>query len=236
MAVTFGTVGSIAVNSVDAFVDVIAPSCNIDDILICVLLGKDNLTHSAPDGTWTSIGTQTNNTTGMTTSHWWKRAVSGSSGATFRFTKSADNNVFFAGLISAWVGAVKTGSPIDTGTPTVNSTAVASDTVSYTDFDPVATDLTIIASGIYNDDLTTVGTISGTNPTLTNRYDLETSTGTDCSMFGFSGESDGAATGNRSHSTSSMTDAINQGWLFGILPQPLDTGLLPFCISPQPTR
>lgn len=236
MAVTFNTVGAIAVDSLNAFVDVVAPSCSVDDILICVLFGKDNLTHSAPDGTWTVIGTQTNNTTGMTTSHWWKRAVLGSSDATFRFTKSADNNVFFAGLISAWTGAVVSGSPIDTGTPTINSTAVASDTVSYTDFDPVSTDLTIIASGIYNNDLTTAGTITGTNPTLDNRYDLETATGTDCSMFGFSGVSDGAATGNRSHSTTSMADDINQGWLFGILPKIADTNLLQFCISPQPTR
>lgn len=236
MAVLFSTVGSIAVNSADAFVDVVAPTCAVDDILICVLLGKDNLTHSAPDVTWTAIGTQTNNTTGMTSSHWWKRAVAGSSGATFRFTKSADNNVFFAGVISAWTGAIRTGSPIDTGTPTVNSTAVASDTVSYTDFDPVSTNLTVIASGIYNDDLTTAGTISGTNPTLDNRYDLETGTGTDCSFFAYSGLSDGTATGNRSNTTTSMTDAINQGWLFGILPAVAETGLLPFCISPQPTR
>lgn len=220
MAIAFVAAGAISVNTTDAFVDVVAPALSVGDIMICVLLGKDNIDHTGVSGgAWTEIGTQTNNGTGMTTSHWWKRAELGDSGATFRFEKASDNNIFFAGVISAWSGCVTSGSPIDAGTPTVSSNS-SSDTVTYADFDPTAISCTVIASGIYNEDSTTAGSISGTNPTFTNRYDLETATDTDCSFFGYSGTSDGTATGARSHATVSMTDAINQGWLFALLPQP----------------
>lgn len=234
MPVNFVSIGSITVTSTITTLALVAPSCVVDDILIAVLFGKDNIDHQAPDASWTEIGTQTNNTTAMTTSHWWKRATAADSGATFNFTKTTDNNVFFAGVISVWRGAIKSGNVIDPSTPTVSNNA-SSDTVTYATFTPTRMDLTIIASGIYANDLTTVGAIAGTNPTLINRYDIETSTGTDCSFFGFSGESvGGVATGARSHSTTSTADDINQGWLFGILAEP--TGLLPFCIAPQPTR
>src|SRR5687767_1759016 len=186
MAVTFHAVGAIAITSTVVTLPLVAPALLPNDIMIAVLIGKDNIDHSPPDASWTEIGTQTNNTTAMTTSHWWKRAVVADSGATFNFTKATDNNVFFAGVISVWRGALETGDPIDPSTPTVSNNA-SSDTVTYATFTPTRMDLTIIASGIYANDLTTVGTIAGTNPTLTNRYDIETSTGTDCSFFGFSG-------------------------------------------------
>jgi len=218
MAVSYVTVGSIAVNATDAFVDLVAPACVANDILIAVLLGKNNIDHGPPaSGGWTEIGTQANNTTAMTSSHWWKRAVLADSGATFRFTKASDDNIYFGGAISAWRGCLATATPIDGGTPTTSNNA-ASDTVTYASFDPTSTDCTVVASGIYVDDSTTAGSISGTNPTFTNRYDLESTTDSDCSLFCFSGTSDGTATGARSHSTTSMTDSINQGWLFALLP------------------
>jgi hypothetical protein len=234
MAVTFQAIGAIDVNSSTVTLAVVAPTVVVNDIMICILIGKDNIDHSAPDASWTEIGTQTNNTTAMTTSHWWKRAVAADSGASFAFAKATDNNIFFAGVITSWRGAILSGSVIDVATPTVSNNA-SSDTVTYATFTPAFPMLTIIASGIYaNDNITALGTISGTNPTLTNRYNVETGTGTDCAYFGFSGASVGAvATGARSHTTGSTNDAINQGWLFGIIEEP--TGLLPFCFSPQPT-
>jgi hypothetical protein len=179
-------------------------------------LGKDNIDHQGPSGgAWTEIGTQANNTAGMTSSHWWKIAVGGDSGATFRFTKTTDNNIFFSGVISAWTGTHAT-TPIDATTPTTSNNA-SSDTVTYADFNPTESAAYVVAIGIYAEDQTTAGTISGTDPTLTNRFDLESSTGTDCSYFGYSGTSTGVATGARSHTTTSMTDAINQGWVFGLV-------------------
>lgn len=216
MAVQYVTVGAIAITSTIVSLPITAPACNVDDILIAVLIGKDNIDHQAPDGTWTEIGTQTHNTANMTTSHWWKRATG--SGGDFTFTKTTDNNIFFAGVISAWRGCIRLEDPIDAGTPTVSNNA-SSDTVTYATFDPVGTLVHVVASGIYGNDLTTLGAIAGTNPTLSPRYDIETSTGTDCSFFCASGDSDGAATGARSHSTTSTADEINQGWLFALIPE-----------------
>lgn len=235
MPVNFQAVGAIAVNSTTVTLPLVAPALLSEDIMIAVLIGKDNIDHQAPDASWTEIGTQTNNTTLMTTSLWWKRASAADSGATFNFTKTTDNNVFFAGIITVWRNALNLGDPMDPATPTVSNNA-SSDTVTYATFTPARTDVTIIAIGIYaNDLITALGTIAGTNPTLTVRFNIETSTGTDCAFFGFSGQSvGGAATGARSHTTGSTADAINQGWLFGVIAEP--TGLLPFCISPQPTR
>lgn len=217
MAITYVSVGAIVSDSLVTTISLVAPTCVANDILIAVLLGKDNIDHSAPDATWTEIGTQTNNTTAQTSSHWWKRASTADSGATFVFTKATDNNVLFSGVISAWRGCVPTGNPIDTATPTVSNNAL-SDTVTYATFTPNSKlNAHVIASGIYNDDLTTAGSISGTDPTLTSRYDLEDSGGTDCSFFAYSGSSTGIATGARSHTTTSMADAINQGWLFALV-------------------
>lgn len=234
MAVKFQSIGAITITSTITTLALVAPTLGVNDIMIATIIGKDNIDHSAPDATWTEIGTQTNNTVLMTTSHWWKRAVAADSGATFNFTKATDNNVFFAGVICVWGGAIKGKSPIDTSTPTVSNN-VLSDTVTYATFTPTNPDVTIIASGIYAEDNTAAGAIAGTNPTLANNYDIETGTGTDCSFFGYSGQATGGvATGARSHSTTSTADAINQGWLFALIPEP--TGLLPFCIAPQPTR
>tara|TARA_R110000868_G_scaffold135380_1_gene347862 strand:+ start:319 stop:1026 length:708 start_codon:yes stop_codon:yes gene_type:complete len=235
VAVEFSAIGSITVTSTITNLALVAPTCTNNDILIAVLIGKDNIDHQGASADWTEIGTQANNTINMTTSHWWKRAVAADSGATFTFTKTTDNNIFFAGVISCWKGALIGATPIDVSTPTTSNNA-SSDTVTYADFTPTCPEVTIIASGIYADDnITALGTISGTNPTLTNRYNVETGTGTDCAFFAFSGASVGCvATGARSHTTTSTTDAVNQGWLFGLCPEP--TGLLPFCIAPQPTR
>jgi hypothetical protein len=219
----FVAAGALAANATTVTLDCVAPACNIGDILICAINSKDNLDVTPPDGTWTPMR-EDNNTANQRVSLFWKRAVAGSSGATFSFTKSSDNNILFCGVISAWRNCPATGSPIvggDTGgTASPNASA---DAVTYATYTPgVACHL--VAIGFYNDDATTAGTISGTDPALSNRWDLETATGSDSSIFGYSGDSTGAATGARSHSTTSTTDAVNVGVLFGLLgtPEPID--------------
>lgn len=218
MPVTFQSAGALASNATTTTLAVVAPATvDANDILIVVVLGKDNQTVSAPDGTWTSVHAS-NNTVNQRVSIFWKRAAGTEDGATFNFTKPTDNNILFCGVCYRFSGCITTGSPIDTATPTASANA-SSDTVTYATFDPNAI-CHVVAIGVYNNDLTTAGTISGTNPTLTNRSDLETSTGTDGSVFMYSGDSDGAATGARSHATTSSADDVNIGVLFGLLPAP----------------
>ena len=229
MAVAYQAAGSIVVSSTVASINVVAPATAVNDIMLCLLFGKDNIDHTGNAG-FTELGTQNHNGTGETASIWWRRAQAGDSGATFAFTKATDNNIFFAGVIVTFRGALTSGNPFtNPGTPTTSDNA-SSDTVTYATFDPGIA-CHVVAVGFYNNDLTTVGTISGTNPTLTNRVDIETSTGADCSFFVFSGDSDGAATGARSHTTTSTNDATNQGWLFGIEAQGATTTPISISVS-----
>ena len=113
-----------------------APSCSSDDILIAIILSKSNTSISAPDTTWTSVHAS-NNTTAQRVSIWWKKAT-GSAGD-FTFTRASEN-INWYGAIVAFYGA-NTTVPIDGTSPTANPTSTASDTVSYSTFDPAFTSL-----------------------------------------------------------------------------------------------
>jgi hypothetical protein len=191
-----------------------APACSVNDILIAFLYTNSNIAISAPDGTWTEIS-QANNTSTMRHAIFWKRATA--SGGNFSFTR-VSGTVLFAGIIGAWKGCRTDATPIDATAATVSGNA-SSDTVTYADFNPTESNAFVIAAGFYANDLTTAGAFSGTDPTCTNRIDVETSTGADCSIFVYDGVSSGAATGARTHSTTSTADAVNTGVLFGLVPQ-----------------
>lgn len=212
--VTFVLAGALAAQANVSTLYVVAPACAANDILIAVLLVKDNRVVTAPSG-WTKF-VEANNTTAQRITIAWKRAVAGDSGATFAFSTPGTANNLFAGVISAWRGCITTATPIDATSPSVSANA-SSDTVSYATFDPTQTTAYVVAIGVYNNDLTTAGAIAGTNPTFVNRWDLETSIGTDGSIFGYSGDSNGSATGTRTHSTTSTADDINIGVLFGLV-------------------
>lgn len=222
MPVAFVAAGALAATVTLPQLSIIAPTLSVDDIMVAAINAKDNQVWAAPAG-WTKF-VESNNTTAQRVTLAWKRAVAGDSGATFVFTVPVDNNITYSGLISAWSGAITTATPIDATTPTVDPAAAAQDAIDYTSFDPTETTAFVVAIGFYNEDLTTAGAIAGTNPSFTNRWDLESATGTDSSIFGYDGSSDGAATGARSHSTTSMADAINVGVLFGLVAAPVTEG------------
>lgn len=220
MAVAFrtGSVSALAANATTVTL-VVTNSASIvaGDIIICVVLNKDNQTVTFP-ANWTKF-VESNNTTAQRITIAWKLAESGDIGTSFNITKPTDNNTLFCAVTLSFSGC-NGSAPIDATTPSIQPTATASDTVSYATFDPTETAAYVVAAGVYNNDLTTAGAISGTNPTFTNHVDLETATGTDGSIFVYSGSSDGAATGARSHSTTSTTDDINIGVLFGLVEAP----------------
>ena len=222
MPVTFVAAGALAGNATTTTLNVVAPTLRIDDIMLATILNKDNQVVTAPSG-WAKI-VEFNNTTAQRATIAWKRAVSGDSGATFAFTKPTDNNILFCGVISAWRGCLTGATPIDATAPSTSANA-SSDTVTYATFDPAAI-CHVVAVGFYNEDNTTAGAIAGSDPSFVNRWDLEVPTGTDGSIFGYSGDSTGAATGARSHSTTSAANAINIGVLLGLLPAPVTAALL----------
>ena len=223
MVVTFFAAGNLATNATTTTLNVVMPaSLATGDILIIAVLAKDNQVHTFPssevDGisAWTKF-VQFNNTTAQRMTLAWARVTNGAnaSGNTVAVTKPTDNNVLFCGVASAWRGCVASGDPTTSaGTPTTSANGT-SDTVTYATFDPSIA-CHVVAVGVYNLDATTAGSISGTDPTFVNRWDRETAAGSNGSIFGYSGDSTGAATGARSHSTTSTTDAISIGCLLGL--------------------
>jgi len=233
VAVTFRSAGAIGANATTTTLAVVVPASLVtNDILVISVLNKDNQVCTFPsaeaDGisAWTKF-VEVNNTTAEMLTLAWARVTNGAnaSGNTVNVTKPTDNNVLFCGVASAWIDCKLTGDPTTgAGTPTTSANAL-SDTVTYATFDPTIA-CHVVAVGVYNENLTTANGISGTNPTLTNRWDEETPTGSDGSIFGYSGDSDGAATGARSHTTSSNADAINIGCLFGLEAAPVAANLV----------
>jgi hypothetical protein len=233
-AVAFKSVGSIVGNATTTTLNIVSPGTGYatNDILIAAINGKDNLQITAPGaqgnmGAWT-IFAEGNNTANQRFTLACARATGDDAdGDTFGFTKSTDNNLLFAGVISQWSGALTTGTCADALDATAESISnnASADDVTYATFDPTETNAFVVAIGFYNEDLTTAGSISGTDPTYTNRWDLEVPTGTDCSIFGYSGASSGAATGSRTHSTTSTVDAINIGVQFGFKEAPPTAGV-----------
>src|SRR3990167_1004684 len=216
MAIAFRVAGALAANATTTTLNIVAPSGLVtDDILIAAVLNKDNQVVTFPsseiDGisAWTKF-VESNNGTAQRVTTAWARVTNGAnaSGNTVAVTKPTDNNTLFCGVGTAWRGGVVSGDPTtDAGTPTTSANG-SSDTVTYADFDP-AIACHVVAVGVYNLDATTAGSISGTDPTFVNRWDRETAAGSNGSIFGYSGDSTGAATGARSHSTTSTTDAIS---------------------------
>jgi hypothetical protein len=220
VSVTHVENGSFVANATTATLTLTTPGGALEgDILIAVILLKSNPDFGGP-ADWNALVNLHRNTTAQQLEVWWRRATSADVGPqSYLFSKDADDNILMCGLISTWRGAKATGDPFDT-TPPSFSDNPSQDAVNYATFDPASSDCHVIAVGVYNQDLTTAGSISGTNPAYVNRWDHETATGTDASGFGYSGDSNGAATGARSHSTTSTADAISIGCQFALLPEP----------------
>jgi hypothetical protein len=105
---------------------------------------------------------------------------------------------------------------VDATTPSESANA-SSDDVTYATFTPTSEAVLIVLSGTYADDQTTAGSVSGSNPTLTNRVDVETNAGTDGSIFVYEGADFGkTATGSRTHATTSTNNAVNNGIVLGL--------------------
>jgi len=198
------------VASVTTSLALVAPTVLGDDIMLAHIYTNDNVAVTAT-ADWALIRAD-NNGAGMRTSFFWKRAAGADSGTTNTFT-IAGTTVGF-GIITAWRGARRGGSPWGNNTVSVNA---SSDTVTYATMTPQRAHGAVIAAGFYSNDLTTAGAITGTDPTLSNIVDVETATGNDASIFVYWGVASGLATGARSHATTSTVDAVNTGYLLEII-------------------
>ena len=214
MAIRFWAAGS-AVNGVATTLALIAPTLNVNDIIIAQIVSQDNDAAATPDATWTSIN-ELNNGVGLRSSLYWKRAVTGSSGATFTFTGLAGTTSNL-GILTVYRGCKVDNSPIGSITSSAN---VSADAVTYATLTPTANTSAIIAAGFYADNATTAGSITSTAPSsFANVVDEEAvPAGAGLSLFQYWGVNNvGGATGALSHTTTSTVDGVNNGILFELL-------------------
>lgn len=215
--ITFVGAGLLGTNGANSdTLSLAAPACTIGDLLIARVVSKNAVTYTKVG--WTQISETQNGAFTLLVCYKIADATDASGFGSYNFVRdgAAQPSVGQAGAISAYHHA--DGVITKDTTNRSLSTNIASDNVDYATFDPASTNCLVIAIGAYADDQTTAGAIAGVNPTFTNRADNESSVGTDLSIFQYDGESDGAATGARVHSTTSTVDAVSIGVVFAIVP------------------
>lgn len=213
MAVTFVAAGTLIAEE-DASIDVVAPACSANDLLIAVLSTKDNVLISAPDGTWTQI-IQAFYDGDSRVAVFWKLATG--SGGTFTFTKASGTQVFY-GLIVAYTGQHLT-VPLDATAASAKEAGASDEVVSFNAFDPTGTNSHIVYIANYFDDQTTFDAAmsSDTNPDCTVRTDQETSVGADGTIAITSGDTtDGSPIAARTWASNSVSNNRSVGIVFGI--------------------
>jgi hypothetical protein len=221
----FVNAGSLATNITNQTLAVVSGAYQTNDILIVQVINKAlTLAISAPDSTWTEIYQADGDCTTAADDHraaiFWKRATTDGTGTTFNFTKPS-GTVLFAGVCSVWRGC-NPFMPLDTTARGATVTAAASDNVSFPAFDPTGSECHIIFMAFYGNDLTTFGAAmsNDVNPDCTTRYDLETSSGNDCTLACTSGNNDGSNIASRTWASASTTDAGSTGVVFGLVAKP----------------
>src|SRR6266850_858981 len=181
MAVSFVAAGS-PVATVTTTLALVAPVVIKNDVLFALIISNNNTAVVAP-GDWTLVS-DTTNTAAMRTYLGYRRIGDAASGATFNFTVAGTTLSY--GVLVAYRGCTLSGAIIGGFSSSANA---VSDNVTYADLLPNGTNRTIVAFGAYNLNATTAGAFSGTDPTFTNRVDVETATGNTASLFVHDGPS-----------------------------------------------
>jgi hypothetical protein len=221
-AITYVDAGTGAYNATTNSQSINAPTLQADDIIIACIFQKSlSNAISPPDGTWTEI-VQNENDTGVagqdhTIAIYWKRASGGDSGAAFVFTKASDDNIVFGGVLLAYRG-VDVITPIDATTESIFERTTQNDNVDFNDFNPTSTSIEIVLVAFHADDVVDFSTPpTGTNPTFAFRTESETNLGTDCAIAVSSGSSDGSAMGTRTWVSNSSANASSTGVAFALV-------------------
>mgnify|MGYP001579316509 CR=1 FL=1 len=212
MAITYVGAGT-AVQTVTTSLALTAPETLSNDLLIAVIISRNNTAVAALAG-WTVIR-DTANTSAMQTYVAWKRAGTGTEAHTF--TVAGTTTSF--GVIVAYRGVTLTGNPVYQSSISNNASA---DNVTFATFTTAGINH-VVGIGTYADDETTSGTFSGTNPTMTERVDVENITDEDASIFIWDGPilTQDVAFGARTLDTASVVDAVNQGIAIELIDRPV---------------
>ena len=217
MAASFVAAGS-GLATTTTTLSLVAPAVINNDVLFALIVSNNNTAVVAP-GDWTLVS-DTVNTAAMRTYLGYRRIGDSASGATFAFTVGGTTLSF--GVIVAYRGCMLGGAVIGSVTSSANA---SSDNVTYATLLPGGPNRLLVAFGAYNLNATTAGAFSGTDPTFTQRVDIETATGNTASLFVHDGPSlTNIATGSRTLVSASTVDAINHGYMLDLVDAQLPSG------------
>ncbi len=247
MAVTFVTaltLGSVAANppTFNLILPTIASgNLAVDDIIVIAVMSKNiveasNEIATPTDFTEKSTKIEVDSATAaddMRTALFYKRAVSGDSGATVTISRAGTDTLGLYAVASIWRGAVNTGDPFDTTAVARAGSATAGDVIVFPAYDPTATDVHVIYDGWKADDSTDpLANFTNDSTTFTIRDDQETTTGTDTTHGIWSADRNGNAL-NAISATVNGTDGSYIGYSFALLPaQVMITSTAALTITP----
>ena len=181
------------------------------DIHIAIIISINNTAVTPPAG-YTALSQA--NFTGSRGDIFWKRLTASGVGSA-DFTVAGTTTSY--GIIACFRGCKTTGNPYGAVTTSSNASA---DAVTYATITPHNSSGQLVAVGLYAEDATTPGTVSGAVYTFAApTIDTEQATNEDASIFmSLAPMTTNAASGAITQATTSTVDAVNQGILFDLIP------------------
>ncbi len=182
------------------------------DIHIAQIISINNSAMTAPDSTWTEMAQL--NFTGSRGALFWKRLTATGAGS-YGFTVGGTQTAY--GIVTCYRGCKKVGNPYGVITTSANGSA---DAITYATLTPHNSSGILVAVGLYAEDQTTGGTVSGAVYTFAvPDVDVEQATNEDASiMVSHAPMTTNAASGAITQATTSVVDAVNLGVLFDLIP------------------
>ena len=187
-------------------------SSQAGDIHIAQIISINNTAITAPDSTWTEMAQL--NFTGSRGALFWKRLTATGAGS-YGFGVAGTTTSY--GIVTAYRGCKAVGNPYGAITTSANA---AADAITYATLTPHNSSGILVAVGLYAEDLTTGGTVSGAVYTFAAPVvDVEQATNEDASIFvSHAPMTTNAASGAITQATTSTLDAVNLGVLFDLIP------------------
>ena len=193
-------------------------SSRSNDIVIAQIISINNTAITAPDASWFEISQA--NFTGSRGAVFWKRITT--TGATnYNFGVAGTTTSY--GILTTYRGCKVNGRPYGNVTTSSNASA---DAITYATLVPFSNSGLMVAIGLYAEDLTTGGTVSGSVYTFAApSVDVEQATNEDASIFvSHAPMTTNAATGAITQATTSTADAVNQGILLDLIAAETEAG------------
>ena len=193
-------------------------SSQAGDIHIAQIISINNTAITAPDSTWGEIAQL--NFTGSRGAIFWKRLTATGAGS---YGFGVAGTTTSHGIITAYRGCKCVGNPYGAVTSSANA---AADAITYATITPHNSSGILVAVGLYAEDSTTAGTVSGAVYAFAAPVvDAENATNEDSWIsVSHAPMTTNAASGAITQATTSTVDAVNLGVLFDLIPDELRRG------------